>query len=239
MENSIYIGLSRQVALQRQLSLVANNVANANTPGYRADKMLFEEYLTKPKPVNESMSFVLDYGQYKDEEAGPTSYTGNPLDVALDGPGFFMVETAAGTQYTRAGNFGMNTERELVTPSGNRVLDPGGNPILIPKDATDIRIAKTGEVSTENGVVGKLGVMEFANVQRLRPTGAGYYVNDGLPGVEAETTVTMQGMLEGSNVKPVMEMTDLIEISRQYQSMQNLLQSEHELQRNAIKQLTE
>ena len=240
MENSIYVGLSRQVALNQRMSLIANNIANVNTPCFRGDKILFEEYVVDPQPSNEEISMVSDYGQFKDTAAGKVQFTGNPLDVALHGPGLMMVETTQGTQYTRAGNFAINANGELVTPSGHNVLDNGQGRVVLPKDAKEITITNNGQIVTDQGVAGQIGVVEFANVQTLTPTGNGFYkasANDA--GAPAKQTQVKQGSLEGSNVEAVLEMTDMIEISRQFQSMQKSLQNEHDRQRNMIKALTE
>ena len=240
MENAIYIGLSRQVALNQRMSIISNNIANVNTPGYRADKMLFEEYVATPKPTNEDISMVLDYGQYKDTAAGTMSFTGNALDVALDGPGFMLVETSEGTKYTRAGNFARSPDGLLVTPSGNPVLDNGQGRITIPEGVREITITENGQIATDQGAAGQIGIVEFANVQNLRSTGDGFYqtVNNEAA-VPAQNTKMQQNMLEGSNVKAVLEMTDLIEVSRQFQSMQRTLQNEHDRQRDTIRKLTE
>ncbi len=240
MENALYVGLSRQVALSRQMSMVANNIANVNTPGYRADKILFEEYVVNPDPIDEDISMVMDYGQYKDTAAGTMSMTGNPLDVALEGPAFMMVETNQGTKYTRAGNFTLNNEGNLVTPSGNYVLDNGQGRITIPSDARDITITTNGEIVTNQGAAGQIGMVEFANVNNLKSTGDGFYVAENNEIANpAQNTNMRQNMLEGSNVQAVLEMTDLIEISRQFQSMQKNLQNEHDRQRSTIQKLTE
>ncbi len=240
MENALYIGLSRQMVLRQNMNLVANNIANVNTPGYRADKMLFEEYIVDPKPANEELSMVLDYGQYKDTAQGKMSYTGNQLDVALQGPAFMMVETAQGTQYTRAGNFALNNNRELVNAEGYPVLDCGQGRIVFPENIREVTITDNGQIASDQGVIGQIGMVEFNNVNNLRPTGNGFYLaeNDEIP-LPAENTIMKQGMLEGSNVKAVLEMTDLIEISRDYQSMQRMLQNEHDRQRSTIQKLTE
>jgi len=230
MENALYVGLSRQVALQQRMNVLSNNIANVNTPGYRADKMLFEEYI-----VSEKL-----HKDYKDTAAGTMQQTGNPLDVALSGPAFMMVETAEGTKYTRAGNFAMNNEGLLVTPSGNPVLDNGQGRITIPEGTKDITITKDGSVVTDQGSVGQIGMVEFGNVQNLSSTGDGYYVTtNGEAPAPAQNTIMQQGMVEGSNVKAVLEMTDLIEVSRAFQTMQRALQNEHDRQRSAIQKLTE
>jgi flagellar basal-body rod protein FlgF len=239
MENSTYIGLSRQVTLQSQMALLANNVANINTPGYKANKPLFEQYVTQPRIMDgEEMAQVYDYGQYKVEAQGALSLTGNDLDVAMDGPGYMMVETGAGTKYTRAGNFTLNNIGELVTPTGYRVLDAGQKPITIPQGARDIRITNDGQISSSAGGAGQLGIVEFDRVQDLRPSGDGFYTTEAL-GQPALNTKARQGMLEGSNVQAVLEMTEMIEISRKYQSINRMMQSEHDRQRTVIQKLTE
>lgn len=239
MENSLYIALSRQVALQQRMSIVANNIANINTPGFKAEKMIFEEYLVTPEATGEQMSMVMDYGQFTVQAQGPLKLTGNPLDIGLEGDGFMMVETPEGTQYTRAGNFSLNANGELVTAAGYRVLNDGEGPIVIPADAREIKISHQGEISTDEGVIGKLGVVEFANMQELQPAGNGLYKAPEGGATPSLDTKVLQNMLEGSNVKGVLEMTDMIEISRQYQSTQKLLQSEHERQRNVIQKLSD
>lgn len=241
MENGLYIGLSRQIALQKKMNLVANNIANVNTPGYRADKMLFEEYVYNTKVENqEKISMVLDYGQFKDTARGQMTSTGNPLDVALDGPGYMMVETPEGTKYTRAGNFTLNNDGTLVTPAGNPVLDNGEGQITIPEGVKEIVITNDGQIMTDQGAVGQIGIVEFDNVQMMKSTGDGYYrVEGNAAPLPAVNTMMKQNMLEGSNVQAVLEMTDLIEISRQYQSNQKALQNEHELQRSTIQKLSE
>ena len=241
MENGLYIGLSRQMALQKQMNLVSNNIANVNTPGYRADKMLFEEYVLQTKTENrEKLSMVLDYGHFKDTAAGQMTNTGNPMDVALDGPAFMMVETNEGTKYSRAGNFTLNNEGLLVTSSGYPVLDNGEGQITLPQGIKEITITDNGQIITEQGAAGQIGMVEFDNVNMLRSTGDGFYRIEGdQQPIPAENTKMRQGMVEGSNVKAVLEMTDLIEISRQYQSNQRNLQNEHERQRSTIQKLTE
>lgn len=239
VENSIYIGLSRQISLQQQMNLLANNVANINTPGFKAQKPLFKEYLDKPDITRQEISLVEDTGQFKVEAQGQLRLTGNPLDVGMDGPGWMMVETNEGTKYTRAGNFTMNNIGELVTASGDRVLDDGQKPITIPDGAMDISVSTSGEISTSNnGIVGRIGMVEFENQQVLMATGDGYYKTDVQP-LPAENTKMRGGMIEGSNVNGVLEMTNMIDVSRTYQSVQRMLQSEHDRQRNVIQTFTE
>ncbi len=241
MENSLYIGLSRQMALQEQMDIVANNIANLNTPGYREHNMVFLEYLSRQrnaeKAGNDSISMVHDYGQFMNTENGPLRRTENPLDTALQGPGFFGIQTPNGVQYTRAGNFQLNGNRELVTGSGMLVADAGGGAIAIPEDATDIIIARDGTVSTNAGELAQIMVVEFENPQELVPQGNGLYKTEEAAN-PAENTTVLQGMIEGSNVNAVLEMTRMIDVSRAYQSTQRMLQNEHERQRTMIQTLT-
>ena len=240
MENSIYTGLSLQMALQAKMDVVANNIANLNTPGYRGQNMVFTEYLAKTdngdKP-KDNLSMVLDYGHYQNMQAGPMQMTGNPLDTALQGPGWFGVQMPQGTMYTRAGNFQINVNGELVTGTGMLVSGEGGGTIVIPPEAKEIKIAKDGTVSTDAGEVGRIGVFEFANDQDLQATGNGLYKTDAAAN-PAEKTQVLQGMLEGSNVQPVLEMTRMIDVLRTYQNTQKILQNEHDRERTMIQRMT-
>ncbi len=240
MENSIYTGLSRQIALQEQMDMVSNNIANMNTPGYRGQNMVFTEYLSKPSPQagkQQPLSMVMDYGQYMSTASGPLQQTGNPLDVALQGPGYFGVQTPQGVMYTRAGNFQINANGDLTTGSGQLVASPGGSTITIPKDATEIKISEDGTVATESGAVGQIMVVEFTNDQELEAAGNGLYKAKSA-GNPAQNSRVMQGMIEGSNINPVLEMTRMLNVLRSYQATQNMIQSEHERERGMIQRLT-
>jgi flagellar basal-body rod protein FlgF len=238
MENPIYIGLSRQMALQSNMSIVANNIANMNTPGYRAQNMVFTEHLAKAQGMDGDLSMVLDAGQFQVSKSGPVKVTGNPLDVALTGPGFFGVQTPEGTLYTRAGNFELNVNGELVTPAGYPVVNEGGAPILIPSDAGQVKIADNGFISGKNGAIDKIMITEFDDIQQLEARGNNLYFSPA-EGQPAELTRAQQGAVEGSNVNAVMEITKMIEVSRDYQSIQRTLQNEHDRQRNTIRKLTQ
>lgn len=248
MENSFYVGISRQAALQDQMDLIANNIANINTPGYRAQNMVFEEYLTKAQNngaglgnTDDRVSMVVPYGQYQSSAPGPVERTGNPLDVALQGPGFLGVQTAQGVMYTRAGNFQINAKGELVTGAGQLVAGKSGGALVIPKDAREVGIAADGTVSTDKGAIGQLMVSEFANEQDLEPAGNGLYkLSDGAASTAgpALNTKVIQGALEGSNVQAITETTRMIDVLREYQATQNMLQNEHERETTMIQQLS-
>ena len=237
MESSLYVGLSRQIVLDHAMTLVANNVANANTTGYRAQNPMFEEYISKEKYDKSPLSMVYDMGQYDSTEAGTIQNTGNTYDVALNGTGFMSVLTNNGeTQYTRAGNFTVNNNNELVTATGQRVSGPGGNAIAIPSSAKEVKITEDGEVTADGNTVGRIGVFEFGNLQDLKPAGNGLYTSS-VPGVPAINTKVIQGALEGSNVNAIKETTRMIEILRTYQSTMRMLQNEQERQVSAVRTL--
>ena len=236
MENSIYVGLSGQVALEAKLALVANNVANINTPGYRGQNAVFKEYISDQKRMKEDVSLVYDIAQYEVTDPGPIKLTGNPLDVALVGPGFLGIQTPEGVQYTRAGNFALNALGELVTSRGFKVAGQGGGTISIPEDAEYVNIGPDGSITTDQGVIGGLMVAEFDDYQKMEPQGNGLYKYDGASKPVTDTRV-IQGKVEGSNVSGVIEMTRMVDLMREYQSIQNIMQSEHERQRTAIQRI--
>lgn len=219
------------------MNIIANNVANLNTPGYRGQNMIFQEYVEKPRGMKEDVSFVNDYGQYQVTDPGPIKVTGNPLDVALVGPGFLGIVTPDGVQYTRAGNFGQLADGTLVNARGMPVAGQGGGQITIPADAKNVYIDHNGAVSTDEGQIGQLLIAEFANYQTLEPAGNGLYVTDDAPLPPGNTTL-IQGKLEGSNVQAVVEMTRMIDVLREYQAVQRMMQSEHDRMRTAIQRLS-
>lgn len=237
MENSVYVGLSKQVVLQSNMNIIAQNIANINTPGFRGQNMVFTEYVEDPRYMKEDVSMVLDFGQYQITDPGPIKSTGNPLDIALVGNGFLGIETNQGVQYTRAGNLSMTADGTIVNALGMTVANENGGPITIPPGSKEINIDRTGVISTEQGVVGKFMIKEFTNEQRLDPAGNGLYKTDAVP-LDPEKTSVVQGKLEGSNVQAVVEMTRMIDVSREYQAVQNLMNSENERLRSAISKLS-
>ncbi len=236
MENPIYVALSRQMSLRRQLDVISNNIANMNTTGFKQQRMLFTEFLERPG-MHEQVSFVQDRAVVRDLTVGGLTQTGNPLDVALTGHGYFTVDTVNGPRYSRAGNFRLNDQRQVVDGGGLPVLADNGQPITIPDGTRDIKITGDGTIATELGPVAKLNIVTFKNEQLMTEVGAGLYVSDEEPQPAPADTKVAQGMLENSNVKPVVEMTTLIEIQRQYQSNQRLIDNEHDRMRNAIQKL--
>ena len=238
MESSLYVGLSRQIVLNNAMTMVANNVANANTAGYRAQNPIFETFLSEKRYDKNDLSMVFDQGQYDTTSPGTIQLTGNTYDVALNGPGFMSVTSPSGEmQYTRAGNFTVNNNNELVTSSGFLVSGPGGGAIAIPEGARQVVITGEGEVTADGNNVGNIGVFEFDNLQDLRPEGNGLYSSK-TPGRPATETIVTQGALEASNVNAIQETTRMIEILRSYQSTMRMIEKEQERQVGAIQSMS-
>ncbi|MBB4301819.1 flagellar basal-body rod protein FlgF [Rhodobium orientis] len=240
MENAQLINLSRQVVLRRQLDVIANNVANINTTGYKAQQLAVEEFVMPVarensfRPGDKPLSYVADYTSSYDFSPGPSVPTGNPLDAAINGKGWFAIQTADGERYTRNGSFGINANGQLVTQDGNPVLGEGG-PIILGPDDSGIQIAADGTISTSQGVRGKLRIVSFANEEILKPVGDNLFSGEN-PGPNAGARVT-QGMIERSNVRGVVEMTRMIDVTRTYQTVSNIAKQTDDLRKDAINAL--
>ncbi len=240
MENTSYIALSRQNALWRQMDVIANNMANANTPAYKGEQMMFREFLvdtrSSTRTTGTKLSYVQDVGLLRDTREGPLTKTDNQLDVGIHGDGYFQIETQAGMRYSRNGHFRLDEGGMLVNSQGFAVMDKSDNPIIFAPNETRIEIAGDGTVSTENGVVANLKLVRFANEQNLRKAGDSLYETTDQPEVIQRPQV-VQGMMEESNVQPVMEITKMTELLRQYQAAQNMMDQEHDRTVKAIEAL--
>lgn len=251
MENTLLIGLSRQTVLERQLDVVANNIANVNTAGFKSDQSLFEEYLMPVahednfKGADRRVSYVEDRGTYRDLTQGPTEQTRNPLDVAISGNGFLVVQTAAGERYTRDGGLQMNTQGQLVTASGDPVLGTSGPIVFQPTDH-DINVSPDGTVTVVEGssrtdsLRGKLRLVSFADAQKLLKEGGNLYsAGEGGAAQPDLKSQLQQGYIEKSNVNSVVEMSRMIEITRAYTQIATMLQQESDLHKSAIEKLAD
>ena len=236
MENAGYIALSRQMTLRREMDVIANNMANLNTPAYKGQSMLFVEYL-ETSDTGEKMSFVQDVSLVRNLTEGQMTSTDNPLDVAISGEGYFEIETPVGPRYTRDGVFQLNGNGEVVTASGQRVLGEGGTPITLPPNSAGVTITRDGTISTDQGPAGRLRVVRFENEQAMVKMEDGLYDADGQDPRPAEGAEVMQGMVEGSNVQGIIELTRMIETVRSYAATGKLVNDEHELLRRAIQAL--
>jgi flagellar basal-body rod protein FlgF len=239
MENAQLVSLSRQIALQRQMDVVANNMANINTTGFKAEDMLFQEFKMPIAADNDfagdqSVSYTQDWATVHDMTNGPLAQTGNPLDVGLSGPGFLTVSTPAGNRYTRAGSLAIDASGQLVDLGGNPVLSDGG-PIRFDSSDGDISITKDGTVTTSQGTKGKLSVVEFADPQQLQREGNNLY-SGGTP-LPAKDTSVVQGSIERSNVSGVTEMAQMIRVERAYQQLADIMQRQDDLRNTAVQKL--
>jgi flagellar basal-body rod protein FlgF len=243
MQNATYIALSSQAALQRQMDVVANNLANLSTPAFKSEQMLFSQYLTRVRGGG-TLAFVQDAGTARDLRQGPLAKTGNPLDLALQGPGYFAVDTPLGTRYARSGRFQLDGQNQIVTSEGYPVLADGGQPLALPPNLDDITVGTDGTISVHQGgsstqsIVGKVQVVTFAAPQLLSPAANGLYVTDQPPDpATTATTSVHQGTIEESNVQPVVELTRLMAVSRASGSVKDLLDEESQRQSNTIDKL--
>ena len=260
MDKGIYTALSGGIAKSNEVELIANNLANANTPGFKRDTGTFNEYLTelrRPDTVEGlqreigqaallegrpqgDKSFVEMDGIYTSFNQGALKRTNIPLDLALEGKGFFEVLTPSGVRYTRQGNFSLSPAGLLVTANGFPVLSKGEAPpeqrqIRFGQGA--VEISPTGEIKQSGLALGQLSVVEFHENQWLEKVGNAYFRNTddnnlkkGLP-VESKIN---QGFLEMSNVNAVHEMTRLIEATRGYESQMQAIKTYQEIDGRSV-----
>ena len=251
MANELLVGLSRQLTLERQMDVVANNVANLNTAGYKANRSLFVEYLNSGAHEDNfvgrdrRVSFVQDRATFHDFSQGAAEQTKNPLDVAIDGGAFLAVQTPAGERYTRDGGLQINNQGQLVTVAGHPVLGASGPIVFQPTDK-DISIASDGNITVLEGtnrvdsVRGKLRLVSFAQAQRLVKEGSNLYSGgEGATPQPDTTSKVRQGFIEKSNVNSVAEMSRMLEVTRSYTQISAMLQQQGDLRKTALDKLAD
>ncbi len=252
MENTILIGLSRQMTLERQIDVISNNVANLNTNGFKADKSLFQEYMMPVAHADNFVgrdrvfSYVQDRATWRDMQQGPTEQTGNPLDVAIDGNAMLAVQTPAGERYTRNGALQINSQGQLVTTDGNLVLGTGG-PITFQPNDRDIVISQEGTITVREGLTtlqdsvrGKLRIVNFAQPQQLQKEGSNLYsAPNGVVAQADPRSKVRQGFIEKSNVNSVAEMSRMIEVTRIYQQISSVMQQQGDMRKSALDKLAD
>lgn len=241
MENAAYAGLSRQMTLRRELDVVANNIANADTSGFKVEQLLVGAEVgerARNAFVRPGVSFVLDNGVGRDYGQGVLEQTGRILDFAIEGEGaFFKLRDGAGEAYTRDGAFTLDAEGRLTTQGGAAVLGDGGEIILDP-ELGEPSVSADGTISQDGQLVGRLSVVRFDTLGALEKSGDGLYRNaSNAPAQEAPDAHVRQGMLEGSNVNPILEITNLIEIQRAYESVSKMIENTNDLSRRAVERL--
>lgn len=243
MDNAILITLSAQNALTRQMEVAANNMANLTTTGFKSESVLFEPITKKPASIVENpktVTFVRDYSIARDFRPGTMQQTSNPLDVALTGEGYFAIGGGAqGTLYTRDGQFTLDPNGRLINHNGKPILDDSGQEITIDGTKGEVQIAKDGNITQNGQAIAKLGIFTFNRPGALDKIGDNLLkvTKDSGSANPAATFEVAQGMLEGSNVVAITELTKIMEISRAFESATKLQRMTEDLKSKAIDRL--
>ncbi|MFV0475639.1 MAG: flagellar hook-basal body complex protein [Pikeienuella sp.] len=234
MDNPGYVTLSRQAGLAKDMRIIANNLANMSTDGFRREGAIFAEMVDRLNVVGGAVAETAARARVTDFSQGVLTMTGGAFDLAIEGEGFFQIETPAGPGLTRAGAFTRSADGELMDHSGRRLLDEGGAPVFAPADAREIAIATDGTISADGQPIGRVGLVTVADRSALTRGEGGVFFSDEAP-VPAEEAAIFQGFRENSNVNPVREIARMIEVQRAYEAGQNLLGAEDERIRQAIR----
>jgi flagellar basal-body rod protein FlgF len=238
MNNVTNITLSRLVAQSHAMDVIASNLANMSTPGYRAERMQFADWLapetgTSIARGDRQLAFTQDRATWRENAEGTITQTGNPLDVALSGAGYFTVATAAGTRLTRAGRFSLQADGTIADAQGNALLDTNNQPLHTAPADTQITITADGAISSQNGPIGKIAVVTPNDPNRLTAEGGRLLRADG-PTTPVATPKMVQGAVEDSNVQPVAELTRMMTTQRNFQFATQFVQAEGDREQSAI-----
>jgi len=240
MENTTYVGVSGQISISRRLETIAHNMANVNTPGFRAEALKFATLASPMAETNGAQtSFVTVGKSYISTERGSITQSGNPLDVAIKGDAYLALQTPAGIVYSRDGRMQITPEGGLVSVMGYPVLDSGGAPLQLDVQNGMPTIGADGSISQQGKLVGALGLFQFQPSSALRygPNSSLIPDREPMPIVDDPQFGVMQGYVEGSNVNGVVEMTRLIDVSRAFERVEALLRGQEETQRKSLETL--
>ena len=241
MDNAIFVALSRQMVLRREMDIVANNIANADTVGFKVEALMVKTDAMRSASTAQgpkAISFVVADGVARDFGQGQLRRTDGPLDMAVEGEGFFKLTTPEGERFTRDGRFRTDEVGKLVSHGGATVADEGGSEIVVDPKLGQVSVSQDGTVTQNGQRVGKIGVFTFDSLSVLSKVGDNLLENtSNLPAKASEDAKVRQGMLEGSNVKPILEIARMIEVSRAYESTAKLMDSETDLQRRTIERM--
>ena len=240
MDTTQLVNLSQQLAAYQSMDAIANNLANISTPGFKRETPQFQEYVDQLQPTEgqegtQTVSFVQQTGSRRDLTEGHIEITNAPFDLALNGQGYFVVQTANGPRYTRNGHFTLDASGRIVTDSGDPVQGAGGD-ISISQTDGDVHVAADGQISGKNGQIGQISIVDFQDDRALVKQGESLY-STSQASQPASNTTLKQGAIESSNVQPVIEISNMIEVMRSYQATMNLSQSQSDLTRQAIDKL--
>jgi flagellar basal-body rod protein FlgF len=243
MENGILVALSAQGVLRRTLDVVANNLANIDTAGFKAERMVvIEDPVAGRRPIIDGprpTTFVRDLASVRDPADGRLDETGNPLDAAIRGEGYFVLTTPEGDRYTRNGHFRLDPAGTLVSEDGYPVQGQGGQAVAFTADDVTIALNRDGTITSERGAVGRLRVVRFADPTALQPTAGGLAVNGDQGAEEMAAPELMQGMIEKSNVEPILEIERMMRVQRAYDQARSVLDREDERIRKMISAFAE
>lgn len=234
MEAGIYTTLTRQSGLMREMQVVAHNIANISTTGFRREGVIFSEYVKRMED-GPSLSMALGNARHMDLRQAGLSQTGGTFDFAIQGEGFFLIETPQGQALTRAGSFMRNADGELVNPDGHRLLDAGGAPIFVPPDVSGVALSTDGTLSGDGQPLAQIGLWQPSDPLKMTHEGGTVFKSEAVE--PAETTTILQGFVEESNVNPISEIARMIEVQRAYEMGQGFLEKEDERMRGVIQTL--
>jgi flagellar basal-body rod protein FlgF len=237
VSDGFYVAMSAQLAMEARLEAIANNIANVNTTGYRASGIRFET--TMAEVGGEQVAYTSRGETYIIRQQGPINYTGNSLDVAVDGEGWFALQTPSGMAYSRDGRFHLTDLGELVSTNGYPVLDIGGSPLTLDPTAGPVEIGENGAITQAGKQVGSIGVFLIpADAKLTRYDNSAVISDRPADPVEDPTANSVrQGYVEGSNVNPIVEMTRLIEASRAFEQATAALDQADQMSRQAVETL--
>lgn len=236
MQTGLYVALSSQVALERRLATLADNVANAGTAGFRAASVNFQDIVNGTGP--DSVSFVTPGAPSVDVNAGGLRETKNPFDFAIRGDAWFALDTPAGTVVTRDGRFTMRETGELVSIDGYPVLDAGGAPLLLDPLGGPPEVAADGTLRQGDRLAGAIGLYAFSPPpDHARFGNSGFVAPDAQPVVDQPDIGVAQGFVEESNVNAVHQMMSLIQVQRTFEQVTALMSDSDTALKDAIKLL--
>lgn len=241
MDNATYVATSRLVAQQRAMDVLGDNIANAGTPGFRAGRVLFSDWLVRQQDTasprgGRAIAYTQDRATYHEQQPGSVSHTGNPLDIAIAGEGYFTVGTPQGPRLTRAGHFGLMPSGTVADANGNALLNAAGKPVQIAPADTRLTIAGDGTLSSENGPIAKIGVVRPDDPMLLQAEGSRLARAD-TPTSPVAAPKIVQGAVEESNVQPITEMTRMMTGLREFQFVSQFVQGESDRQQSAIEKI--
>jgi flagellar basal-body rod protein FlgF len=243
MDNTTSIILSKLTAQQRAMDVTAGNLANMSTPGYRAERMVFADWLspqqntTSPKG-DRTLAFTQDRATYRDQAEGTLNQTGNPLDIAIGGSGYFTVQTANGPRLTRSGRFELQADGTIVDAAGNALLDANSQKLKVGATDTNLNVTADGGISSQNGPIGKIAIVTPANPNGMTAEG-GRLFNPGGPTTPVAVPKLIQGTVEDSNVQPIGELVRMMDTERNFQFATQFVEAEGQRHQTAIDKIAD